>query len=104
MIHEASLVAFGPRVNDAILEWKKAQISVDTSSNLLIKRAAFRLHLLVFDSDTYFVQCKHVEVADVILLSVPDPGAAFFFIYHLAHVFTDKSSLGETKRDGETEE
>lgn len=73
-------------------------------SALLIKRAAFRLHLLVFDSDTYFVQCKHVEVADVILLSVPDPGAAFFFIYHLAHVFTDKSSLGETKRDGETEE
>lgn len=41
----------------------------------------------------HLVQCKHVEVTDVILLSVSDPGSAFFFIDHLSHIFTDKSSL-----------
>lgn len=54
-------------------------------------------------AQSHLVHRKHVEVRDVVLLGVSDPGSAFFFIDHLAHIFAHEGSLrsdGERKRDG----
>lgn len=41
----------------------------------------------------YLVQCQHVEVADVILLGVSDPGPTLLLVNHLSHVLADKLTL-----------
>ena len=42
---------------------------------------------------SYLIDGQHVEVRDVILLGVLDPGTAFHFINQLAHVFVNKLAL-----------
>lgn len=42
---------------------------------------------------SYLVQSQHVEVADVVLLSVSDPRPALLLVDHLPHVFADKMTL-----------
>jgi len=51
------------------------------------------------------VQCKHVKVTDVVLLSVADPGPAFLLVDHLAHILVHEGSLSQTPiQRGQTKE
>lgn len=42
---------------------------------------------------TCLIQREHVEVADVVLLRVSDPGATLLLVDHLAHVLAHKRAL-----------
>lgn len=44
-------------------------------------------------NELYLVQSKHVEVTDVVLLGVSDPGPALLLINHLADVLAYKLTL-----------
>lgn len=52
---------------------------------------------------THLVQCEHVEVTDIVLLSVFDASSTFLFIDHLSHIFTHEGSL-RGERGGSTGE
>lgn len=41
----------------------------------------------------HLVQRQHVEVTDVVLLGVSDPGPALLLVNHLSHVLADKLTL-----------
>lgn len=45
------------------------------------------------------IQREHVEVADVVLLSVSDPGSTLLLVDHLAHVLAHKRTLKEQRAD-----
>lgn len=81
VVHESGLVPFGPSVNDPVLRRRTHK------SPSLLKEAC------VCRGVAHLVQCEHVEVTDVVFLSVPDPGSTLFLIYNLPHVFTHKCSL-----------
>lgn len=50
-------------------------------------------------NELYLVQSKHVEVTDVILLGVSDPGPALLLIDHLSDVLAYKLTLTGKKKD-----
>lgn len=46
----------------------------------------------------HLVQRQHVEVTDVVLLGVSDPGPALLLVNHLSHVLADKLTLTGWRR------
>lgn len=84
VVHEAGLVPFGPSIYDPVLK------GTTHKSWCLLKEACQWGGGV---AHTHLVQCEHVEVTDVMFLSVPDPGSTLFLVYNLPHIFTHKCSL-----------
>lgn len=53
-----------------------------------------RVNHTLCGSELYLIQSQHVEVTDVVLLGVSDPGPALLLINHLSHVLAHKLALG----------
>lgn len=48
--------------------------------------------------ESYLVQSQHVEVADVVLLSMSDPRPALLLVDHLSHILAHKVTLRRKKQ------
>lgn len=68
-------------------EWPSHQLQRGHSRSWWIKLPLWR-------SELYLVQGQHVEVADVVLLGVSDPGPALLLVDHLPDVLAHKLTLG----------
>lgn len=59
-----------------------------------VRTQSLSVDWITLRSELYLVQSQHVEVADVVLLGVSDPGPALLLVDHLPDVLAHKLTLG----------
>ncbi len=95
VVHKTGFISLGPGINNSILpETTKQHIMFP-----VIEITNNKTSVVVLKS--HLVQCKHVEIADIVLLSMFNPGTTFFLINHLSNIFVNKSSLGLSNKNKE---
>lgn len=99
VVHEASLVPLWPGVNDTVLTHTHMYHTLAVNSYLIEHVLIVSINTMCLLADQlYLVQSQHIEVTDVVLLSVSDPGPALLLVNHLPNVFAHKLTLGAQQR------